>query len=99
VEVCGRGSVTFSSSKANFFLNGELFGFACYDCLLAEFFDALTAVEGLARVVVILFEITPDNSTLLPLTISSSPIYAILSLTLFCALFAKLMAEVAFLNS
>ena len=98
MEVCGRGSVTFSSSKANFFLNGELFGFACYYCLLAEFFDALTAVEVLVRVVV-LFEIIPDGSTLLLLTISSSPIYAILSLTLFCALFAKLMAEVAFLNS
>jgi hypothetical protein len=98
VEVCGRGSVTFSSSKANFFLKGELFGLACYDCLLAEFFDALTVVEGLLKDVV-LFDIIPEGSILLLLTISSSPICAILSLTLFCALFAKLMAEVAFLNS
>ena len=96
-EVCGRGSVTFSSSKGCFFLKGELFGFAYYVSLLAEFFDAIAAVEGLLRAVV-LFEIIPDGSILL-LTISSSPIYAILSLTLFCALFAKLIAVVAFLNN
>jgi hypothetical protein len=82
VEVYGRGSVTFSSSKASFFLNGEFYGFACYDCLLAEFFEALSAVEGLLRNCV-LFALIPVGSTLLLLFISPSPISAILSLTLF----------------